>query len=371
MHRPPAQDIPPEFAPDTARGGLRRGLLVIGAFLLAIAIGVLAVSRTDLGAQAVADLWRRSHPLTLLCAFAVMTLAFPFMALRWRALMPIPATAPTRPSPVGLTAIVCAGLLLNYALPGPMGELGAAWFASRRYKLPLASTLASGVAARLVGLTTAALTAALVWVLVDLPVPAAYHQIVGAAVLVIGIGGGVMAVLTARPEPWKRLAHALLGPLSRRPTRLGARLAKLDAAFGRTADGLAQVARARPRAWIEAVGWSAASHLSVIAGVALACKAFEATVNLPGLIFTYATTTAGAVVLFILPGSQLGWDAMFMSLLAGSAGLSLTDAAAITLVVRTHHLLLMAIGAAALAWLLRDAEEKTPEPPSTVAPPGD
>ena len=332
-----------------ARRGLRRGLWTIAALVGVIGLGLLALAQTDVGAQNLAELWQHAHPPLLVAAFVVMTLAFFFMALRWRALMP----TGHHPPALGLMAIICAGLLLNYALPGPMGELGAAWFASRRYKVPLASSLASGVAARMVGLATAALTAAMVWALADLPVPPAYHRLVGTAVIVIGMGGALLALLTARPEPYKRLADAILGPLSARPGPWGVRARQLHDALGRTADGLADVARARPGAWLRAIGWSAASHLSVVSGVWLAVTSFEGHAQLAGLLFTYATTTAGAVALFALPGSQLGWDAMFLSLLHSSAGLPLSTASAVTLTVRVHHLLVMGLGAVALTWLLQ------------------
>lgn len=348
MSQGPAGE-PAAFAPELARRGMRRGLWTVAVIGAAMALTVLAASQTRIGARAIADLWLRARPPLLILAFASMTMAFVLMALRWRALMP----ADRRPPASGLTAIVCAGLLLNYALPGPVGEVGAAWFASRRYGVPLAAALASGVAARLVGLATAALTAALVWLVADLPVPPEHRRLVGAAVVAIGLGGALLAVLTARPEPYPRLARELLGPLAARPGPLGRRVLALLTALDRTSEGLIQVSRQGLGAWLEAGAWSAASHASVIIGVALACAAFSAPADPAGLVFTYATTTAGAVVLFVLPGSQVGWDALFLGLLVGSAGLPLADAAAIALTVRVHHLGVMVLGALALAWLLR------------------
>ncbi len=353
---PPARPDP--FASDTARRGLRRGIWTIVAIGAAIGVGLLALGRTQVGATAIRDLAARAHPGMLAGSFFVMTLAFLFMGLRWRALMP----APHRPPGAGLMAIICAGLLLNYALPGPMGELGAAWFASRRYKVPLASAIASGFAARLVGLATAAATAALVWAVADLPVPPEYHQLVGAAVIVIGVGGASLAVLVVRPEPYKRLGHAILGPIAAGGGRLAGVAGRFDDGLAHTADSVAAVARSRPRAWGRAVGWSVASHASVVTGVALAALGFGAPLVPAGLLFTYATTTAGAVALFALPGSQLGWDAMFLTLLNQSAGLALDEATAVALVVRVHHLLVMILGALALAWLLRTGPATTDVP---------
>lgn len=354
-------DVPasPTFEAATARRGLRRGLWSVAVFLAALCLAAFGVSQTEVGGQAIAQLWRQARPELLIPALVCMTLAFLFMGLRWRALMP-PGTEAT---PGGLMAIVCAGLLLNYALPGPMGELGAAWLASRRYRLPLSNALASGVAARLVGLATAAVTAATVWAVADLPVPPEYRPMVGGAVIVIGCGGAVLAALTARPEPWKRLAHTLLRPIARGNGRWARRARDIMAAFDRTADNLSEVVRSRPTAWLSAIGWSAASHGSVVTGVALAALAFGARPDPAGLLFTYATTTAGAVVLFLLPGSQLGWDAMFLGLLVNSAGIPATEATAIALLVRVHHLLVMLLGAISLTWLLRGHQTAPPKEP--------
>lgn len=356
------------FETSTAQRGLRRGLLSVFVFFAAIALALLALSQTEVGADAIAGLWSRARPGLLLLALLSMTMAFFFMGLRWRALMP----PGTRASPGALMAIICAGLLINYALPGPVGELGAAWLASRRYRLSLAHALASGVAARLVGLATAAMTAALVWAVADLPVPEEYRRLVGGAVILIGCGGAVLAALTANPEPWKRLAHRLLDRLARSRGSVGPRARSLLEAFDRTAENLTEVVRSRPQAWLQAIGWSVASHGSVVTGIVLACSAFGTQADPAGLLFTYATSTAGAVVLFLLPGSQLGWDAMFLGLLVNSAGLPVADAGAVALLVRVHHLLVMLLGALALTWLLRrPPAPRSGEPAPAMGSPND
>ena len=350
---------PQEFASATARRGLRRGLGILFAMARAMAIAALAFSRTEIGAAALQELWGRARWPPLVLAFLLMTMAFLFMALRWRALLPGPA----RPPVTGLTAIVCAGLLLNYALPGPMGEIGAAWFASRRYGVPIPVAIASGVAARLVGLASAALTAALVWGIADLPIPAELRGLVRGAVLVLALGGALLGAVTARPEPWKRLAHRLLRPFVAAGGRVAALATRVDGLVAHIADSLAAVAHAPPGAWLRAGAWSLASHASVIAGMALLAYALGARPLLAGLVFTYASSTAGTVLLFLLPGSQIGWDAMMAGLLVATAGLDLTVATAVAVLVRGHHLVVMALGAVSLAWLLRGAGPSAPAGP--------
>lgn len=86
-----AEPRPPQtttFESSTAQRGLRRGLLSVLVFLAAIGLGLLALSQTQVGAGAIAGLWARARPELLLLALLSMTMAFFFMGLRWRALMP-------------------------------------------------------------------------------------------------------------------------------------------------------------------------------------------------------------------------------------------------------------------------------------------
>jgi uncharacterized membrane protein YbhN (UPF0104 family) len=91
----------------------------------------------------------------------------------------------------------------------------------------------------------------------------------------------------------------------------------------------------------------------VTLGIAVAILGFEQPVEWLGLVFTYTTTTAGAVVLFAFPGSQLGWDAMFATLLATAAGVPHADAIAISILVRMQQLGYMLVGAFVVFWFLR------------------
>ena len=101
-----------------------------------------------------------------------------------------------------------------------------------------------------------------------------------------------------------------------------------------------------------AAGWALAGHLVVTVGIGIAAWSLGTTASPAGVVFTYATTTAGAVALFALPGSQVGWYAMFFTLLVATAGLSAPDAVAMALAVRLQQLIIMGAGALALVWLM-------------------
>ena len=336
-----------DFKPPETGHIIRKGLLSAAVGVLLVALALVAVSRTEVGTDAVNDLMHRARLAPLLLALGFMSCAFFFMSLRWRALMP-PGHSPPA---AGLTAIICSGLLLNYAVPGPFGEVGAAWFAHKRYGVPMAPALASGVTARIVGLITAAVLAAVVWAFSDLPVPEGYEQVVGIAAVLTGVGGLTLAWLAARPMWWKALTRRLLAPLHGKGA-LGRFTRKLESTVDQLADALAEVATRGWAAYTRAAGWALAGHLVVTVGIGIAAWSLGTTASPAGVVFTYATTTAGAVALFALPGSQVGWDAMFFTLLVATAGLSAPDAVAMALAVRLQQLIIMGVGAVALVWLM-------------------
>ena len=79
----------------------------------------------------------------------------------------------------------------------------------------------------------------------------------------------------------------------------------------------------------------------------------QANVYIIGIIFTYAVTTAGAVLLFALPGSYIGWDALFLGLLLSTAQLTQTESFAIVGIVRLQQLSYMLLGGISLNWLMK------------------
>jgi hypothetical protein len=160
-----------------------------------------------------------------------------------------------------------------------------------------------------------------------------------ATVGVTGLALGC-AVAAARPAWIRRLARATTGRF--------ARLGRLHTAVMGLTEALDAVGGLGRAAWARAAGWALVGHAFVIAGTGLAAVAFGGAPDLAGLAFTYAMATAGAVVLFAFPGSQVGWDAMFTSLLVTTASLTLPQALAVALVVRVQQLGVVALGAIAL-----------------------
>ena len=136
----------PVAQPNLARRGVRFALLGCAS----TALLALAFAQTDI--EAAQNVAKSADGRLLFAGCGMMTAGLVFLAARWRALMP----TRTKVQLIPLTAILVTGTLLNYALPGPVGEFVAAGMAARRWKLPPEQTFAAGVhafsAARVFGI---------------------------------------------------------------------------------------------------------------------------------------------------------------------------------------------------------------------------
>ena len=333
----------PDFKPPDTSRMLRMGI-ISGLFgLTVIVLVTVAVGRSAIDQAAIEEIVGRANWLLMFLSMVVMSLAFVFLGHRWRVLFP----GEEKPPGSGLAAILCAGLLLNSALPGPVGQLGAAWFAHKRYRVALGMSLAAGMGARIIGMVVAASAAAICFVVARPPVPEEYRAAIDMTAALVAILAVGLTVVICRPE-WmvsiSRLVIARFRPLSR-----------LHKTVEEAAEGLLGLRSQGPAAYLKCILWSVLAHGTVYLGIAIAAWALGAGPSMSGLLFTYATTTAAVIVMFALPGSQVGWDAIFLTLLTTTAGLSLPDALAVAIVVRVQQLAIMCIGAAALTWLARTA----------------
>lgn len=338
---------PPDTPPPPARWLVLRAFASAGLGLLVVGVALAAVLRTETGARGLEDLLARARWGPLILATVLMSQAYLVLGFRWRNLLPRPW-----PPVLGLSAIQCAGLLLNYALPGPVGEVAVAWFARRRYGVGFADALAGSTASRLVGLVTAGLLAAATWVSSDLPVSGTWAEVIGAATGLIVLGALIGVLLIARPALVGRGVGALLAPI-RGEGRLGRLADRIGGGVGQLTDALAGLGERGTGAWLRTAGWCLVGHGAVSAGIWLAAWSLGAEPSVPGVVFTYAASTCGTLVAYAAPGSQVAWDALLVGLLLATAGLGLTDAVAVALVVRLQQVGIMAIGAAALASLYR------------------
>lgn len=327
-------------APDTARAlraGLFSGVLGLGLVVLV----TVAVGRAHIDGEALRAIADRTQFSLMVASLGVMSVAFIFLGMRWRTLFPVR----NRPSGFGLSAILCAGLLLNSALPGPVGELGAAWFAHKRYRVSLGMSLASGMGARIIGMIVAALAALLCFLWSNPPVPDAYRSGIEVTAIMVGAMGVGLLFVIVKPALLADCSALTLGKFNR--------FRRLHQTVEEASKALATLRHQGVAPFVRCVAWSLVAHGTVLSGIFIAAWSLGAQPDPAGLLFTYTTTTAAVIVMFALPGSQVGWDAIFLALLTTTAGLSMPDALAVAIVVRVQQLCIMCLGALALTWLAR------------------
>ena len=319
-----------------------------GLVLLLVSIALIIGLFVGLDAFDVVDVWtplKNSNPIFVILSTLSMSLAFWGMGCRWRALMPC------NPDSLSLSAIVCAGLLLNYAAPGPMGELAAAYLASKRFPLSLSQALASGVVARLVGLISAALIGAVVWLCLPLSIAPKLTfviQITAGFALLLGLG--LLSIIVCS-KYWIHLSQKIQ-PVEATHSFFSKLLHKAGSAIASLCTDTVSIKDDPNASYLRALAWSLFSHSCVILGIILLTYAFQSPFSFWGIVFTYSVTTAGAVLLFALPGSYLGWDALFLGLLLSTTPIQESHAVAIVAIVRIQQLGYMLLGGMSLHYLL-------------------
>lgn len=332
----PAASAPALVAPQKLRALAFTAVKLAILAKIGLVVAAAAVTAWTGQGEAVRELAHRVWVPGLMFSAAVMSIGPACLAARWRSFFPREARAPIGP----LTVVLLVGSMLNYALPGPVGEFVGASMASKRFGLSAESAFAAGIHARFVGLGLSGLFAL---VLVEsglVPLPDGAGPWIRTATLIIGSGTMVLAVLSAFPKQFQQLANITTGRFLW--------FAKLHASISRFIAALGQIRDGGPMPYVRAAGWAIAGHGCIILGVWIAGWSMGAPPAWPGTVFTYAASTAGSIALFALPGGQLGWDAMFSSLLVGTAGVEVAVALAITLVVRLQQLVLIVVGAVAL-----------------------
>jgi hypothetical protein len=260
----------------------------------------------------------------------------------------------------GIVGITAAGQLVNMALPGPVGELVAAGLVQRKYGVDAPVVLAASIHARFVGVASAALITSLVWLTFPLPVPEDARPFVLAAVVMVAFWGGALGVLALWPGLFLRPSAVLRARLAPRVGHGALRWLDRFLALGeRFGVELSAMGRQLGRPHLVAAGWNLLGVLSITGGAWLATWALGQAGHPAGILFAQSALTAGAVVLFAMPGAQVGWDAAFATLMVTTVGLPLELALAVTVLVRVQQLAVASIGAVTLAVLLRRPRRPT------------
>ena len=328
---------------------VRRGLLGALGGLALLALVVSALQQTLGDPEELKSLLVQTESRGLILALLIMSLGMLFMALRWRALFP--RDQGKLPPLVGLAGILCTGLMLNIALPGPVGELAGAAMVQQRYNIHATQALAAAVHARFIGLGTAGMVAGVCWFLGGLVLAEhtrSFLGVIAGAIIALAVG---LWLVSMHPVWIERIAQTLLSPFKRMP-RIERFVSRLQDTISHFAQALHTLGKP-DRRHVYATLWSFGGHLCVGLGVFVGAQALGQSPGPAAIYFVYATVTAGSFVLFALPGGQLGWDAGFFGLLVSVGGLSPEAAGALTLLVRAQQTAILLLGASVLAFWRR------------------
>ena len=314
-----------EVVQDKVRHGVWKGLLSMVLIVALLSLVAHRIFEED---------WTLSvhtiHWPQLILGWMFMVGTMGILGLRWRVLLP-----ETTAHRSFFAAALSSGLLINYALPGPMGEVMGAWLLQKEDQTPLSTGLTSSMLARLIGLLTAAIGTVCLWPFVTVKIKQA-EIILQILILGIGMGGLLLIALFNGAERF----HAWsLQKEEGHPIR------RVSAAFL----SLTNLSWSRIA---QAFVYSALGHTTAFIGVWLSLQALGGSPTAIDIAFAYLVGTCCGTVAFLFPGSQFTWDAIFIGLLTSAAGYDLAQATGGVAVLRIEQIAMMLFGALPLLWLL-------------------
>ena len=159
----------------------------------------------------------------------------------------------------------------------------------------------------------AALATAVIWVLGDFGGQVLQLPLqLGACS--ICLGGVFLSVLLLKPAWWR-------GYLSRFSAEGG--LGKLVKVLLSFIDAMVETAQLGKKAYAKALFWSVVGHSAALFGIVLSLYGMFHHYEFWGIAFTYLSTTSAGALAFLIPGSQLPWDAFFAGTLCSTASVEL------------------------------------------------
>lgn len=304
-------------------------------FLLAFffIIGISWIWDKEFQGYSLQKIWNTTDHLLFFASVIFISLAMPFVALRWRALFPPESKEDT--SPMYLTGILCAAFVFNLALPGPVGEALCAWLASTKSSVSFSEALAALGFSRIIGLASACLIAGVVYWIAPFAIPEEWSFALSLSASLLFFGALALLFLASYPA----VPHSIFTKLKSNRFLSASFLQKTIDGILSFLDALLQTTKRGKKAYVESLLWSLLGHGMVGLGIYWATQSMGMTAPWSAVLFTYSASIAGSVVMFVFPGSALGWDALFASTLALTAKLPTPIAIAVTAVIRLQQIL--------------------------------
>ena len=321
--------------PPSTHSILRKAIWSLFAFSVAITLGVYLF-----WGDSVDDLLARMEPSKFGWALILLSAGLPTVAMRWRSLL-----APDekkRSNPAFMTAVLMIGHLLNTTIPGPAGEAISGWVIHKKYAVNFGNALSALLVSRILGLVSAFLIACTMFAFAPFVVdPEDLDKLIYVSIF-LGVLGIAASSITLFPTYPKRILEQirtfdiLQHPFIQR---------LFDFADQLLNSFIATAKRGLP-AYLEAFFHSVAGHLMVALGIFYTVQALGYSVSWTAVFFTYSASIIFSLVMFMFPGSTVGFDVLFSGILHVTGGLPLKVAVLVASVVRFHQSLIAVIGGA-------------------------
>lgn len=324
---------------------LRRVLLLLSLALVGVAAGAGAILAALEGLESAGRRYSELSLPWLGMAWLVWLSSAWAQGRRWHALLPVEGLTGEE-----LGKVLLGANVLNLALPGPVGELGAAWYLYREHGVPLPMGLSSTLLGRFVALLVYGAVTLSLWPFLE--VPEATGRWLGPLTGVLALGTLPLLVLF-RPT----LLLRPLGWLGRLPG--GADLEQRFHWWIRCFGALGKLGTGR---WLQAAGWSLV-NVGVLGTAGYCCFAAADVEARPlGALFVQVFTALVSVAAVILPSGLGAVDLAFVSVFPVAAEGTMGDAVLCAAVVRVVQLGSLAAGIPAMLLLLaRLPEAQSPE----------
>ena len=176
----------PHVDAEQVRQTISKGLRTGGLWIVGVLVFLLLLSHNLTQERWTFSMEKLDWPM-LLGGWCCMVATMWILGLRWRVLL-----RNTTVSRSFFGATLSAGLLINYALPGPMGEFMGGWLLKREDNTPIVEGLTASTLARLMGLFTAAIGSVVLWWFIEIDIPEVERMM---QILLLGIGCGAISLV--------------------------------------------------------------------------------------------------------------------------------------------------------------------------------
>jgi uncharacterized protein (TIRG00374 family) len=325
----------PHVDAEQVRQTISKGLRTGGLWIVGVLVFLLLLSHNLTQERWTFSMEKLDWPM-LLGGWCCMVATMWILGLRWRVLL-----RNTTVSRSFFGATLSAGLLINYALPGPMGEFMGGWLLKREDNTPIVEGLTASTLARLMGLFTAAIGSVGLWWFIEIDIPEVERMM---QILLLGIGCGAISLVVLRVQSDK-IAKRFEHKEPKHPLRL-------------VSTALMQLQELSVKQVLWALLHSTIGHSMAFVGVWLSLLALGGSPSPIDIAFVYLVGTCCGTVAFIFPGSQFTWDAIFTGLLMSSAGYLSGDAILAVGILRIEQIAMMLFGAIPLLWILWKQERR-------------